>query len=64
MPFQNLGKFRQQREGNELHYALSMLEEDLDLEREFVAITRYQKPYTKKILTTTQRSNKYISRIY
>jgi integrase len=52
MPFQNLGKYQQQKQSNELHCSISVSKEDLDLERKIDAITKYQKPYTKKILTT------------
>jgi predicted ATPase len=59
MPFQSLTKYRQegQNEGTELSCAssVSVSEEDLDLERKIDAITRYHKPYTKKILLTMAR---------
>jgi integrase len=57
MPFQNLTRYKQQKQGIQLNCPLSASEEDLDLERKIDAITRYQKPYTKKILTTMARTN-------
>jgi protoheme ferro-lyase len=57
MPFQNLGKYRNQKQGNEVCCALSASNNDLDLERKIEAITRYQKPYTKNIFIVMARAN-------
>jgi hypothetical protein len=50
MPSQNLRK-SQKKQDTVLRYALSASEKDLDLERKIEVITKYQKSYTKKILT-------------
>jgi integrase len=57
MPFQNPTNYRQRNQAAELSCASSISEADLDLERKIVAITRYQKPYTKRILTVMARAN-------
>jgi len=61
VPFQNLTKYRQEEQANELSCASPVRNsnEDLDLERKIDAITKYQKPYTKKILAMMARANPY-----
>lgn len=63
MPFQNLTKYRQEEQANELSCASPVRNSnedlDLDLERKIDAITKYQKPYTKKILTMMACANPY-----
>jgi len=59
VPFQNLTKYRQEEQAKELSRAspVGNSNEDLDLERKIDAITRYQKPYNKKILIMMARAN-------
>lgn len=60
MPFQNLTKYRQEEQANELSCTSpGRNSNNLDLERKIDAITKYQKPYTKKILTMMARANPY-----
>jgi hypothetical protein len=57
VPFQNLTKFSHQKQGTKLNLTMSGSEEHLDLESKIDAITRYQKPYNKKILTMMACAN-------
>lgn len=63
MPFHNLTKYKQEKQnhGSKLSCVpsacMSLSEEDSELERKIDIITRYQKPYTKKILLTMALSN-------
>jgi integrase len=63
MPLQNHAKYRQQNPDIRLHCVSSTEEAELDLERKIDAITRYQKKYTKKILTEMTRVNPHNSLI-
>jgi hypothetical protein len=57
MPFQNHTKYRRQNPDTNLHCVLSTSVTEQDLERKIETITRYQKPYTKKIFTEMARAN-------
>jgi hypothetical protein len=57
MPFQNHAKYRRQNPDIKLRYVPSISEAELDLERKIDAITRYQKPYPKRILAAMAREN-------
>ncbi len=63
MPFQNHTKYRQQNPDIKSCCVSYTLEAELDLERKIDAITRYQKKYTKKILTEMARVNPHNSLI-
>ena len=63
MPLQNHAKYRQQNPDIRLRCVSSTEEAELDLERKIDAITRYQKKYTKKILTVMARVNPHNSLI-
>ena len=57
MPFQNSQSLINRNRAPKLNLTMSGSEEHLDLESKIDAITRYQKPYTKKILTTMACAN-------